>query len=168
MGSSRSDETGFVGGDDKLGPVADGQLGQQVADVGAGGGEADVQLLGDSWYRRPWPRCGSRYSGMTVSRRSLAARQSSSSAGRQTTAGPAGYGQVAEMETPLAVPLARLLTTPDTWRTFAEPYLEAAGRADPKRPRTVYETFDETSYRRKERADDLATWHEMLQHNGLG
>jgi len=72
------------------------------------------------------------------------------------------------METPLAVPLARLLTTPDTWRTFAEPYLEAAGRADPKRPRTVYETFDETSYRRKERADDLATWHEMLQHNGLG
>ena len=51
------------------------------------------------------------------------------------------------------------------WRTFAESYLEAleaAGRADPKRPRTVYGTFDETSYRRKERADDLAAWHEML------
>jgi hypothetical protein len=31
-----------------------------------------------------------------------------------------GYGQVAEKETPLAVPLARLLTTPDMWRTFAE------------------------------------------------
>ena len=76
-----------------------------------------------------------------------------------------GYGQVAEKETLLAVPLARLLTTPDMWRTFAESYLEAleaAGRADPKRPRTVYGTFDETSYRRKERADDLATWHEML------
>ncbi len=76
-----------------------------------------------------------------------------------------GYGQVAEKETPLAVPLARLLTTPDMWRTFAESYLEAlevAGRVDPKRPRTVYGTFDETSYRRKERADDLATWHEML------
>src|SRR6266567_3832117 len=40
--------------------------------------------------------------------------------------------------------------------------LEVAGRADPKRPRTVYGTFDETSYRRKERADDLAAWHEML------
>jgi hypothetical protein len=40
--------------------------------------------------------------------------------------------------------------------------LEVAGRADPKRPRTVYKTFDETSYRRKERADDLAVWHEML------
>jgi hypothetical protein len=50
-------------------------------------------------------------------------------------------------------------------RTFAESYLEAleaAGRADPKRPRTMYVTFDEASYRRKERADDLATWHEML------
>jgi hypothetical protein len=76
-----------------------------------------------------------------------------------------GYGQVAEKETPLAVPLARLLATPDMWRTFAESYLaalEAAGRADPGRPRAVYGTFDETSYRRKERADDLAGWHEML------
>ena len=76
-----------------------------------------------------------------------------------------GYGQVAEKETPLAVPLARLLKTPDMWRTFAESYLEAlevAGRADPKRPRTVYGTFDETRHRREERADDLAAWHEML------
>ena len=72
---------------------------------------------------------------------------------------------MAEKETLLAVPLARLLTTPDMWRTFAESYLESlevAGRADPKRPRTVYGTFDETGYRRKERADDLAAWHEML------
>jgi hypothetical protein len=76
-----------------------------------------------------------------------------------------GYGQVAEKETPLAVPLAHLLTTPDMWRTFAESYLEAldaAGRADPKRPRTVYGTFDGTSFRRKERTDDLDAWHEML------
>src|SRR5712691_8332517 len=76
-----------------------------------------------------------------------------------------GDGQVAQKETLLAVPLARLLATPDMWRTFAESYLEAlevAGRADPERPRTVYGTFDGTSYRRKERADDLAAWHEML------
>jgi hypothetical protein len=76
-----------------------------------------------------------------------------------------GYGQVAEKETALAVPLARLLTTPDMWRTFAGSYLDAldaAGRADPGRPRTVYGSFDETSYRRGERAKDLATWHEML------
>ncbi len=76
-----------------------------------------------------------------------------------------GDGQVAEKETPLAGPLARLLTTPDMWRTFAECYLEAlevAGRADPGRPRTVYGTFDETSYLRKKRADGLAAWHEML------
>jgi hypothetical protein len=76
-----------------------------------------------------------------------------------------GYGQVTERETPLAVPLARLLTTPDMWRTFAESYLtalEMTGQADSKRPRTVYGSFHETSYRRKERADDLAAWHEML------
>jgi hypothetical protein len=76
-----------------------------------------------------------------------------------------GYGQVAEKETSLAVPLSRLLTTPDMWRTFAESYLEAlevAGRAAPKRPRTMYGSLDETSHRRKERTDDLAAWHEML------
>jgi len=76
-----------------------------------------------------------------------------------------GYGQVPEKETALAVPLARLLTTPDTRRTFAGSYLDAldtAGRADPGRSRTVYGSFDETRYRRGERARDLAAWHEML------
>ena len=60
---------------------------------------------------------------------------------------------MAEKETPLAVPLARLLTTPDMWRTFAESYLEAldaVGRADPERPRTVYGAFDETRHQRAE------------------
>jgi hypothetical protein len=82
-----------------------------------------------------------------------------------------GYGQVAEQETALAVPLARLLATPDMWRTFAGSYLEAldaAGRADPKRPRTVYGSFDETRHRRRERTDDLATWHEMLLERFTG
>jgi hypothetical protein len=76
-----------------------------------------------------------------------------------------GYGQVAERETPLAVPLARLLATPDMWRTFTECYLQAleeAGRADPRRPRAGYGSSGETSYRRKERTDDLACWHETL------
>jgi hypothetical protein len=76
-----------------------------------------------------------------------------------------GYGRVLEQETALAVPLARLLTTPDRWRTFAESYLDAldaAGRADPRRPRTVYGSFDQTRYRRHERTKDLAAWHEML------
>ena len=76
-----------------------------------------------------------------------------------------GYGQVPDKETTLAVPLARLLTTPDMWRRFAESYaetLDAAGRADPKRPRTVYGSFDQTRYRRHERTKDLAAWHEML------
>ena len=52
-----------------------------------------------------------------------------------------GFGQVAEKETQLAVPLARLLSTPDMWRAFAESYLEAldaAGRADLARPRNVW------------------------------
>ena len=76
-----------------------------------------------------------------------------------------GYGQVPEKETALAVPHARLLTTPDMWRTFAESYLDAldaAGRADPRRPRAAYGSFDETRYRRHERTKDLAAWHEML------
>jgi len=76
-----------------------------------------------------------------------------------------GYGQVPEKETALGVPLARLLATPDMWRTFAGSYLEAldaAGRADPRRPRSVYGSFDETRYRRHERAKDLAAWHGML------
>jgi hypothetical protein len=76
-----------------------------------------------------------------------------------------GYGQVPEKETALCVPLARLLTTPDMWRRFAESYLEAldaAGRTDPGRPRTVCGSSGETRYRRRERAKDLAAWHGML------
>jgi len=76
-----------------------------------------------------------------------------------------GYGQVPEKETALGVPLARLLTTPDMWRTFAESYLDAldaAGQADPGRPRTVSGSLDQTRYRRHERTKDLATWHEMV------
>ena len=82
-----------------------------------------------------------------------------------------GYGQVAEKETALAVPLARLLATPDMWRTFAESYLQAldaAGRADPKRPRMVYGSFDETRHRRRERTADLDVWHEMLRERFTG
>ena len=82
-----------------------------------------------------------------------------------------GYGPVAEQETALAVPLARLLATPDMWRTFAGSYLEAleaAGHADPKRTRTVYGSFDETRHRRRERTDDLAVWHEMLLERFAG
>jgi hypothetical protein len=57
------------------------------------------------------------------------------------------------------------------WRTFTESYLEAldaAGRADPKRPRTVYGAFDETRHRRRKRTDDLAAWHEMLLDHFAG
>jgi hypothetical protein len=76
-----------------------------------------------------------------------------------------GYGQVPEKETALAVPLARLLSTPDMWRKFAESYLaalDAAGRADPRRPRSTYGSSGETRYRRQERTKDLSAWHEML------
>jgi hypothetical protein len=78
-----------------------------------------------------------------------------------------GYGQVPEKETALGVLLARLLTTPDMWRTFAEAYLarlDAAGQADPKRPRIRYGSFDfdEARYRCQERAKNLAAWHGLL------
>jgi hypothetical protein len=78
-----------------------------------------------------------------------------------------GYGQVPEKETALGILLTRLLTTPDMWRTFAEAYLtalDAAGRAAPPRSRFMYASFDfdESRYRREERAKDLADWHELL------
>ena len=85
-----------------------------------------------------------------------------------------GYGQVPEKETALAVPLARLLTTPDQWQTFAESYLtalDAAGRAAPKRSLILYASFDfdESRYRRQEYARNLAVWHELLlEHFGAG
>jgi hypothetical protein len=85
-----------------------------------------------------------------------------------------GYGQVPERETALAVVLARLLTTPDMWRTFTEAYitaLDADGRAAPQRSRFVYASFDfdESGYRRQERAKDLSVWHELLlDHFGAG
>jgi hypothetical protein len=46
--------------------------------------------------------------------------------------------------------------------------LDTAGRMDPGRPRVVYGTFNETSYRRRERTDDLAEWHEMLVERFAG
>jgi hypothetical protein len=78
-----------------------------------------------------------------------------------------GYGQVAEKETALGIPLARILTTPDMWRTFAESYLaalDAAGRTAPKRSGIMYGSsgFDESRYQRQERAQNLAAWHELL------
>jgi hypothetical protein len=85
-----------------------------------------------------------------------------------------GYGQVPERETALGILLARLLTTPDMWRTFAEAYvaaLDAAGRAAPRRSFVTYGSFDfdESRYRRQERAKDLSAWHELLlDHFGAG
>src|ERR1700761_2510928 len=84
-----------------------------------------------------------------------------------------GYGQVPERETALSDVLARLLTTPDTWRTFTQAYLvalDAAGRADPGRPRTIYTSsgFDGTSYRRQQRAKDLTAWHGLLLDHFAG
>ena len=57
----------------------------------------------------------------------------------------ARYGQVPVKETALCA----LLAPPDMWRTFAESYLyalDAAGRANPRRPRAVCGSFDETHY----------------------
>jgi hypothetical protein len=42
------DESGFVGGDDGLYPVAAAQLHQDVADIGLDGGFAGEELAGDS------------------------------------------------------------------------------------------------------------------------
>ena len=47
------DQAGLVGGDDQLGAVACLQLGEQVADVGAGGGVGYVQAAGDFGVGKP-------------------------------------------------------------------------------------------------------------------
>jgi hypothetical protein len=41
------EQAALVGGYDQLGPVSGGQLGEQAADVGLGGGHGDVQALAD-------------------------------------------------------------------------------------------------------------------------
>jgi hypothetical protein len=85
-----------------------------------------------------------------------------------------GYGQVPQKETALGIVVARLLTTPDMWRTFAEAYvaaLDAAGRAAPRQSFVIYASFDfdEPRYRRQERAKDLSAWHGLLlDHFGAG
>ncbi|MBO0802096.1 MAG: hypothetical protein J2P25_03345 [Nocardiopsaceae bacterium] len=75
-----------------------------------------------------------------------------------------GYGQVAEKETSLAEVLARLLTTPDMWRSFAESYvtaLEPVRRKDASQ-QIWYATSSTPSYRRDERTDNLEEWHDIL------
>lgn len=75
-----------------------------------------------------------------------------------------GYGQVAEKETSLAEVLARLLTTPDMWRSFAESYMTALGlvRRKDASQQVRYATSSTPRYRRDERTDNLEEWHDML------
>lgn len=60
--------------------------------------------------------------------------------------------------------LARLLTTPDLWRSFAESYVTALGlvRGKDASQQLRYATSSTPSYWRDERTDNLEEWHDML------
>jgi hypothetical protein len=75
-----------------------------------------------------------------------------------------GWGQVHAKETSLASVLARMLRVPDTWAVFAGCYLDAlteVARAEARhQPRRSWDHHD--SNVRRQRASDLAEWHELL------
>jgi hypothetical protein len=75
-----------------------------------------------------------------------------------------GWGQVHAKETSLASVLARMLPVPDAWAAFAGRYLDAlteVARAEAKsQSRRSWEHHD--SNVRRQRASDLAEWHELL------
>jgi len=71
-----------------------------------------------------------------------------------------GWGQVHAKETSLASVLARLLHGPDAWAVFAGSYLDAltaVARAEASRSWGHHD-----SNVRRQRASDLAEWHELL------
>jgi len=75
-----------------------------------------------------------------------------------------GWGQVHAKETSLASVLARMLHGPGAWAVFAERYLDALtemARAEAKPgPGRPWDHYD--SNVRRQRASDLAEWHELL------
>jgi hypothetical protein len=79
---------------------------------------------------------------------------------------------VAQHETTLAEVLAPLLSSPQTWRDFAVAYLSAldavardeeTARGTSSRRRILFSSgLSDADYRRKDRARELAAWHDML------
>jgi hypothetical protein len=75
-----------------------------------------------------------------------------------------GWGQVHAKETSLASVLARMLPVPDAWAVFAGRYLDAlteVARAE-ARPQSGRPWDHHDSNVRRQRASDLAEWHELL------
>jgi hypothetical protein len=75
-----------------------------------------------------------------------------------------GSGQVHEKETSLARVLARRLRVPGTWTVFADRYLDAlseVARTDAQAQARRSWDHHESNIRRQ-RASDLAEWHELL------
>jgi hypothetical protein len=74
------------------------------------------------------------------------------------------WGQVHAKETSLASVLARMLRGPDAWAVFADRYLDAlteVARAEAK-PGSRRSWDHHDSNVRRQRASDLAEWHELL------
>jgi hypothetical protein len=79
-----------------------------------------------------------------------------------------GDGKVSEHEGSLAQILESMLATPDMWVAFADTYLAVlddvalADRAAKQRVWVAAPGYDHIAFIRKERASELAEWHDML------
>lgn len=73
-----------------------------------------------------------------------------------------GSGAVGEKEISLAAVLERLLQDPGAWVDCADAYLEALDRIAETDPATARRTYGSADFARKQRAGQLAEWHEML------
>jgi hypothetical protein len=77
-----------------------------------------------------------------------------------------GEGKVSEKETSLASVLARMLHAPEAWTVIADQYLDALDRiagteAARSSSRRSWDYHD-PEWARRERAEDLAEWHDLL------
>jgi hypothetical protein len=84
-----------------------------------------------------------------------------------------GWGQVSEKEASLASVLARMLAAPDAWTAVADCYLAAldqAARADATDPPRIFVSWGDgdNGFRQRERAGNLAEWHELLLERLVG
>jgi hypothetical protein len=71
-----------------------------------------------------------------------------------------GCGKASEKEISLAQVLGSMLRTPDTWAGFAQRYLTALDQLD--------SAASGSAYARKDRADRLTRWHQMLADHLAG
>ena len=79
-----------------------------------------------------------------------------------------GFGSVAEKESTLTTVLRRMLSIPDHWETFAAAYLAALDDAIEGDVVGSKSGWRSVRDRRRDRADSMAEWHQLLLDRLLG